>query len=403
MWEQPTFRRFLERLTSFSRLVLFDKRGSGSSDNVAPDTLATLEAWAEDIVTVMDAVASERAVVVGAMTGVPIVVLFAATHPQRTAALVLVNPARSLAYGDSPGLGSEDLEEALTRFKSIWGTPDVIQILAPSLAGDATFSSWLARFCRVGNPPSMATEVLRAQLLSDIRHVLPVIQAPTLVIQRSAEAGYSSSSHGRVLAEHIVGARLLEVPGDAFLPYVGETTQMLDEVESFVTGDRPQLTSDRVLATVLFTDIVGSTERALGMGDRRWRTLLDRHQGDAKDRIGLFGGRYIKSTGDGILATFDGPSRAIHCARAIREAATVGGLEIRAGLHTGEVELMSDDIGGVAVHMAARVCALATTREVWVSSSVPPLVVGSNILFDDRGEHELRGVPGAWRLFSVGD
>jgi class 3 adenylate cyclase len=403
MWEQPTFRRFLERLTSFSRLVLFDKRGSGSSDNVAPDSLATLETWAEDIVTVMDAVASERAVVVGAMTGVPIVVLFAATHPQRTAALVLVNPARSLAYGDAPGLGSEDLEEALARFKSLWGTPDVVQILAPSLAGDATFSSWLARFCRVGNPPSMATEVLRAQLLSDIRHVLPVIQAPTLVIQRSAEAGYSSSSHGRVLAEHIDGARLLEVPGDAFLPYVGETTQMLDEMESFVTGDRPQLTSDRVLATVLFTDIVGSTERALGMGDRRWHALLDRHQGDARDRVGIFGGTFIKSTGDGILATFDGPSRAIHCARAIREAATVGGLEIRAGLHTGEVELMSDDIGGVAVHMAARVCALATTREVWVSSSVPPLVVGSNILFDDRGEHELRGVPGAWRLFCVGD
>jgi class 3 adenylate cyclase len=206
-----------------------------------------------------------------------------------------------------------------------------------------------------------------------------------------------------VLADHIAGARLLEVQGDAFLPYVGETTQMLDEVESFVTGDRPQLVSDRVLATVLFTDIVESTARALGMGDQRWHSLLDRHHGEARDRISLFGGRFIKSTGDGILATFDGPSRAIHCARAIREAAVVAGLEIRAGLHTGEVELMSYDIGGVAVHMAARVCSLAATREVWVSSSVPPLVVGSNIEFDDRGEHELRGVPGTWRLFSVGD
>jgi class 3 adenylate cyclase len=178
---------------------------------------------------------------------------------------------------------------------------------------------------------------------------------------------------------------------------------MLDEMESFVTGDRPHLASDRVLATVLFTDIVASTERALAMGDRRWHALLDRHHGDARDRIGLFGGRFVRTTGDGILATFDGPSRAIHCAQAIREAAAGGGLEIRAGLHTGEVELMADDIGGVGVHMAARVCALAMATEVWVSSSVPPLVVGSNIQFADRGEHELKGVPGTWRLFSVGD
>jgi class 3 adenylate cyclase len=402
IWEQAAFRRFLERLTTFSRLILFDKRGSGASDHVAPDSLATLEAWSDDMVTVMDAVGSPRAAVVGAITGVPIVTLFAATHPQRTEALVLLNPTRSVVYGDPPGLGYEDLDGAMTAFKHIWGTPEVARILTPSMAGDTRFCSWLARFCRVGNPPSMATEVLRAQLLSDLRHVYSVIRAPTLIISRSDDgSGFLSSSHPRVLAEHIPGARLVEVPGVDLLPYVGETTTMLDEIESFLTGDKPNLVADRVLATVLFTDIVSSTQRAVDLGDRRWHGLLDIHHEDVRARIGHFGGRFIRSTGDGILATFDGPSRAIHCARTIREAAAGIGLQTRAGLHTGEVELMSDDIGGVAVHLAARVCSLAAAGEIWVSSSVPPLIVGSGIGFADRGEHELKGVPGRWTLLAA--
>ena len=401
IWEQPLFRRFLERLSSFSRLILFDKRGSGSSDHVPSDTLASLETWAEDIVTVMDAVGSKRAGVLGAMTGVPIVTLFAATHPERTGALVLLNPSRSLAYGDLPGLGFQELEDTMTAFKETWGTPDVVRIFAPSMAGDATFCSWLARFCRVGNPPNMATAVIRAQLLSDLRHVYAAIQTPTLIIHRSADGEFLSSLHPRVLAEHITGARLVEVPGEDFLPYVGDTTTMLDEIEGFLTGDRPTLVSDRVLATVLLTDIVSSTEQAMELGDRRWRALLHAHYEDARDRIVHFGGRFIMTTGDGILATFDGPSRAIHCARAIREAALGVGLQTRAGLHTGEVELTSDDVGGVAVHMAARVCALAAAGEVWVSSSVPPLIVGSGIGFAERGDYELKGVPGKWTLLAA--
>jgi class 3 adenylate cyclase len=401
IWEQPLFRRFLERLSSFSRLILFDKRGSGSSDHVPSDTLASLETWAEDIVTVMDAVGSTRAGVLGAITGVPIVTLFAATHPQRIAAMVLLNPARSLAYGDLPGLGFQELEDTMTAFKEMWGTPEVVQILAPSMAGDATFCSWLARFCRVGNPPTMATDVIRAQLLSDLRHVYEAIQTPTLIISRSADGGFLSSSHPKVLAEHITGARLIQVPGEDLLPYVGDTTTMLDEIESFLTGDRRSLVSDRVLATVLFTDLVSSTEQALELGDRRWRALLQAHYEDSRDRIVHFGGRFINTTGDGILATFDGPSRAIHCARAIREAAAGVGLQTRAGLHTGEVEFTFDDVGGVAVHMAARVCALAAAGEVWVSSSVPPLIVGSGIGFADRGDHPLKGVPGRWTLFAA--
>jgi class 3 adenylate cyclase len=399
MWEHPLFRGFLERLSSFGRLILFDKRGSGASDNVALDALATLENWADDIGTVMDAVGSRRAAIVGAMTGVPIAALFAATHPQRTTALVLINPARTLAYGDE--LESQGLDEVMDDFMANWGTPRVVQVFAPSMEGDSAFATWLARFCRVGNPPAMATAVTRAQLLSDLRQVLPVIQTPTLLVQRSGNEGYLSSAHARLLADQIAGARFVEVPGVDLLPYTGDTAKMLDEIEGFLTGDRPKVATDRVLATVLFTDIVASTMRAMEIGDRKWRSLLDVHFADARNRIEHYRGRFIKTTGDGILATFDGPGRAIHCARAIQDAAQAVGLELRAGLHTGEVEVMADDIGGVAVHIAARVLGLATPTEVWVSSSIPPLVVGSGIEFVDQGEHELKGVPGTWRLFAV--
>jgi len=401
MWEHPVFARFLTRLASFSRLILFDKRGSGSSDNVTLDALATLEDWTDDIIAVMDTIGSERAAIVGAMTGVPIVTLFAASYPDRTSALVLVNPARGLfSDDDEPGL-VHDLDEEMAAFKAAWGTEAVVEIFAPSMAGDPTFPKWLARFCRVGNPPTMATAVVRAQRLSDVRHVLPVIRTPTLVIQRANAGGYASHSQARLLATQIPGARLIEIPGEDLLPYVGETAGLLDEIEKFLTGERHRVVSDRVLATVVFTDIVGSTQRAAEMGDRRWRELLNSHHQDTRDEIDRFGGKFIKSTGDGVLATFDGPGRAINCAKEIRGAGERRAIEIRVGVHTGEVEVMTDDIAGIAVHIAARVVAQAAPGEVLVSSSVPPLVAGSGIEFHDRGEHKLKGVPGTWKLFAV--
>ena len=400
MWEHPVIARFLTRLASFSRLILFDKRGSGSSDNVTFDALATLEDWTDDIIAVMDAIGSERAAVVGAMTGVPIVTLFAASYPDRTSALVLVNPARLLISDDEPGL-HHDLDEEMAAFKAAWGTEAVVEIFAPSMAGDPTFPEWLARFSRVGNPPTMATAARRAQMLSDVRDVLPVIRTPTLVLQRANARGGASRSHARLLATEIPGARLVEIPGEDLMPYVGETTELLDQIEKFLTGELHRVASDRVLATVVFTDIVGSTRRAVEMGDRRWRELLNSYHQDAKDEVGRFGGKLIKTTGDGVLATFDGPGRAINCTKEIRRAGERRGVEIRVGVHTGEVEVMTDDIGGIAVHIAARVVAHAAPGEVLVSSSVPPLVAGSGIEFHDRGEHELKGVPGTWKLFAV--
>jgi class 3 adenylate cyclase/pimeloyl-ACP methyl ester carboxylesterase len=401
IWEQPAFANFLQRLASFSRLVIFDKRGSGSSDHVNFDALATLEDWTDDIVSVMDAVGSGRAAIVGAMTGVPIVTLFAATHPERVSALVLVNPVRAVAYEQGSALDSAALDREMTAFKHAWGTEDVVKLLAPTMEDDRAFSRWLARFCRVGNPPTMATAVMRAQLLSDLRHVLPVVQAPTLVVTRSHPSGFGSWAQARLLADEIPGARFVEVPGHDLLPYVGETTELLDETENFLTGHRPEVLSDRVLATVLFTDIVDSTRRMSELGDRRWRDLLDKHNREASSEIVHFRGQLIKTMGDGILATFDGPGRAIHCAAAIGRAAEGLGINIRAGLHTGEIEVMDNDIGGIAVHIAARIVALATSSDVLVSASVPPLVVGSGIEFDDRGEHELKGVPGLWKVYAA--
>jgi class 3 adenylate cyclase len=400
IWEHPAYANFLRRLASFSRLVIFDKRGSGSSDHVSFDALATLEDWSDDILSVMDAVGSTRAAIVGAMTGVPIVTLFAATYPERVSALVLLNPVRAVAYEDS-GLDTADLDREMTAFKHAWGTEDVVKVLAPTMEDDRAFSKWLARFCRVGNPPTMATAVMRAQLLSDLRRVLPVVQAPTLIVTRSHPSGFGSWTQARLLADEIPGARFVEVPGHDLLPYVGETNELFEETESFLTGQRPEVLSDRVLATVLFTDIVDSTRRLSELGDRRWRDLLDKHHREAISEIVHFRGQLIKTMGDGVLATFDGPGRAIHCAAAIGRAAEGLGINIRAGLHTGEIEVMDNDIGGIAVHIAARIVALATSSDVLVSASVPPLVVGSGIEFDDRGEHELKGVPGLWRVYAV--
>ena len=399
IWDHPLSARFLTRLASFSRLILFDKRGSGSSDHVPLDALATLEDWTEDIVTVMDAVGSERAALVGAFVGSPIAMLFAATHPQRTTALVIVNgSARMMADDDYPGIASEDLDARLATFRATWGTEAMVEDFAPSNTGDEAFQRWFARFSRVGNPPAMATAVHRAQLVTDVRATLPLIQASTLVLER-AGLGARSETQSRYLADHIAGARYVEVPGEDALPYVGDASALLDEIEEFLTGDRPSFATDRVLATVLFTDIVGSTEHAVAVGDRKWRVQLDEHDALVRAQLDVFGGREIDTAGDGFFAVFDGPARAVRCAHAIVEHARVLGIEIRAGVHTGECEIRGDGYAGIAVHVGARIAALAGPGEVMTSSTVKDLVAGSGISFENRGEQQLKGVPDPWHLY----
>jgi len=402
MWDHPWSAQFLWRLASFSRLILFDKRGSGSSDHVAPDALATLEDWADDIATVMDAVGSERAALVGSTVGCPIAILFAATHPERTSALVVINgTARMLADRDYAGLQPESVDERVDNFRASWGTAGVLELLAPSLVGDDAFGRWLARFCRVGNPPAMASAVFRAELLTDVRPALGLIQSPTLVLQRADATVVSSQPQGRFLAEHIPGARYIELPGADLLPFVGYAGEVLDPIEKFLTGDLTAPEPNRVLVTVLFTDVVSSTPRVAELGDRRWRNLIATHDTFVRTELDRFRGRAIRFDGDGVLATFDGPGRAIRCACAIRDAVSALDLSVRAGLHTGEIELHGDDIAGIAVHVGKRVQSAARPGEVFVSRTVADLVAGSGIELRDEGEYDLKGVPGTWRLFSV--
>jgi class 3 adenylate cyclase len=403
MWDHPAFARFLQRLASFSRLIIFDKRGSGSSDHVPFDALATLEDWTDDVVAVMDTVGSERVALIGAMVGAPIAILFAATYPDRVSKLVLANAsARALADNDYPGLSPEQIPQRLEHFKSGWGTEAVVELLAPTMGNDTEFRRWFAGFCRMGNPPTMATAVYRAQLLTDIRPILPVISAPTLVLQRDAvRGGLTTVLQAQYLAQHIAEARYVEIPGEDFLVCAGDTADMLDEIEAFVTGERPQAQAERVLATVLFTDIASSTELAAKLGDRSWREILERFRGVVRDQLNHFGGQEVNTRGDDFLATFDGPARAVRCAMRLTDAFGGPGLQVRAGVHTGEVELLGGDVGGMTVHIGARVSELAEPGETLVSRTVTDLVVGSGIQFQDRGDHELKGVPGVWKLFAA--
>jgi class 3 adenylate cyclase len=403
MWEEPSLARFLHRLGTFSRLLCFDKRGSGVSDPVTPGAVPTLEQWMQDVRVVMDAAGSGRAVILGCAEGGPMAMLFAATHPDRTAALILFDTAaRMLRDVDYPwGLPPDRVPRVLARLRDDWGTGNVADVLAPSMAGDARFRRWLGRYERLAIPPQAHIPMYASHFEWDLRPALPSIRVPTLVLHRTGNR-YIRVGNGRYLAEHIPGAQYVELPGDDHLFFVGDTEAVLAEIETFVTGVRPTPELDRVLATVLFTDIVGSTERAAASGDRAWHALLDTHDAIVRRELERHRGREVKTTGDGFLATFDGPARAILCARDIRDGLRPLGLEIRAGLHTGECELLSDDVRGVAVHIAARVAASAAPGEVIVSGTVKDLVAGSGIRFVDRGAHALQGVPGAWRLFAVG-
>lgn len=404
MWAEPSYARFLRRLASFSRLILFDKRGTGLSDRVPDADLPTLEARMDDVRAVLDAAGAERAALLGHSEGGPMCLLFAATYPERTIALALIGTyARRLSAEDYPfGAAPEAYEAFLREIADGWGGPVGLEVRAPSLVDDERFRTWWADYLRMSASPGAALALTRMNGEIDVRAVLEAVGVPTLVVHRTGDRSLPVEG-ARYLAERIRGARLVELPGEDHLPFVGDADEILEEIEEFLTGIRPLREPDRVLATVLFTDIVGSTTRAAELGDRRWRDLLEAHHSLVRRQLERWRGREVDTAGDGFLATFDGPARAIRCAVAIRGAMAPLDLEIRAGLHCGEVELVGDDVAGIAVHTGARVAALARANEVLVSSTVRDLVAGSDIGFEERGEHELKGVPGTWRLYAVLD
>jgi pimeloyl-ACP methyl ester carboxylesterase len=400
-WEDASFSRFLRRLASFSRLILLDRRGTGLSDRV--NDLPTLEQRMDDVRAVMDATGTERAALFGISEGGPMTLMFAASYPARTSALVLYGTfARLLLAPDYPiGLPPEALDDFLERIEESWGTGAIsAELFAPSMAGDEAFRRSWARFERLAVSPAGIKALLGMLRETDARHTLPVIRVPTLIVQRAGDR-VARVGGARYIAERIQGAKYVELPGPDHMPWVGDADALLDEVEEFLTGARRGPEPDRVLATVMFTDIVGATERAVALGDRRWRDLLDRHHALIRQQLARFRGREIDTAGDGFLAAFDGPARGVRCAAAIVREARHLGLEIRAGLHTGECEILGDKLSGVAVHTGARVAALAGPGEVLVSSTVRDLVAGSGLAFEDRGSATLKGLPGEWRLYAV--
>ena len=403
-WEYPPYASLLRRLASFSRLIMLDRRGMGASDPVPLEALPSWEEWADDALAVLDAVGSERAALLGANDAGPTAMMFAATRPERTHSLVLFNAgATAPIYDDArSGLTHEELEALQAFMEEHWGTEENAVLGAPDLADDPVYLRWVTKNMRMSCSPREAGAHMRLMQSLDVRHVLPLIRVPTLVLHRQ-DAPYVTVDEGRFVAEHIPGARFVVVPGPGIMLYLKPNAQVLDYIEEFVTGVDPTADTNRVLATILFTDIVGSTEQASTLGDRRWRALLESHDAVARTIIDEHGGRLVKLTGDGVLATFDGPGRAIRCAYTIRDALAPLNIRIRGGLHAGEVELRTDDIGGIAVHVAARVLEQAGPNELLTSSAVPLLVAGSGIEFEDRGDYELKGISGTLRLFAVQD
>jgi class 3 adenylate cyclase/pimeloyl-ACP methyl ester carboxylesterase len=398
MWEWPAWARYLNRLASFSRLILFDMRGIGLSDRGPEPPVAELQM--DDVRAVMDAAGSETAAIFGGARAAAMMLLFAATYPERTRALILYAPAaKTTRSPDWPyGRTDEEQQRFFERFAGEMGTGRNLDIQGPS--HDERFKQWWARFERLGNSPGAWRE--RAEILAslDVRQALPHIQAPTLVIQRTGDR-VSSVAQGRAVADRIPGSKFVELPGDDHISFLGDSDAIINEIEEFLTGAHQAPDTDRVLATVLFTDIVGSTERAATLGDRAWRDLLEAHHAVVRRELAIHRGTEVDTAGDGFMARFDGPARAIRCALAIATAVQSLGIEIRAGVHTGECEVTVTGLAGIAVHIAARVAAGAGPGEVRVSSTVKDLVAGSGIRFVDLGAHSLKGVPGAWVLFAV--
>jgi pimeloyl-ACP methyl ester carboxylesterase len=402
-WESPPLARFFERISSFSRMIVFDKRGTGLSDPVTD--VPTLEERIDDVRAVMDAAGSERAALLGISEGGPMSVLFAATHPERATALVLYGAmGRTTEAPDYPWASpAEALREAAAEFIApSWGqdAQGTVELFAPSLLHDPATLAFTARMERSAASPAMVQRIFEMFLDIDVRAVLPTIHVPALVLHRRGDRVVSRHA-GRELAAHIPGARYVELAGIDHVPWAGDAEAVLGEVEEFLTGSRSVPEPDRVLATVMFTDLVGSTQRAVELGDARWRELLSAHQVAVRRELARFRGREVKTLGDGCLATFDGPARAIRCGGAIAQAARSAGLEVRIGLHSGEVELMDGDVGGIAVHIAARIGALAAAGEVLVSSTVKDLVAGAGIRFVDRGARQLKGISDEWRVFAA--
>lgn len=405
LWESTGLRRFLERLSVFGRLILFDRRGTGLSDGVGEPY--TLEQEATDALAVLDAAGSERAALFTYGLGGPVAALLAAEHPERVGALIMyASIARAVWAPDYDwAMTREERVEWIDRTVDSWGAADHpgIPVMAPSMASDPTLISWFARLQRLAASPGNARGLLTAAADLDVRELLPRIRVPTLVMHRAGDTAWDPR-HSRYIAERIPGARYVELEGTDSLPFLGDSDVIVEEIEQFLTGGRAGGEATRALLTVMFTDIVDATPRAAALGDRRWRDLLARHDEDLRKELRHFDGREVKSVGDGFLATFAGPpSRALRCALAITESARALGIEVRVGIHTGECELIGDDVGGMAVHIASRVSGLAGPGEVLVSGTVFGTVVGGPFSFEDRGFHELKGVPGRWPLFSLGD
>ena len=404
MWEEPSFARALRRLSGMGRLICLDYRGMGGSDPVALSALPTVEAWMEDVRVVLDTVGSRSAAVVANGPGGGVIgLMFAATYPERTSALILIDAYARFARADDYafGLPHRMLDTFMPpRDDSPAGTRRSVQYSAPSRMGDEAFARWNARFERAAANPATLDALARWVIDQDLRAVLPTIQAPTLVLHREHDP-LVRLDHGRYLADNIAGARMTVLPGTDMAFYSEDVDELLDHVEEFVTGVPPVHEPDRALATVLFTDIVDSTGHAARLGDRRWTDLLNEHDRLIERQLQAHRGQKVHPTGDGIVATFDGPARAVHCAQAICSSTGTLGIELRAGLHTGEVELRNDGIDGIAVHIGQRISALAMPREVLVSRTVTDLVVGSGLLFEARGERELKGVPGLWSIYAL--
>jgi len=403
-WDTPSMAEYLHALASFSRLILFDRRGTGASDGVPRNAIPTWEEWTEDVQAVLDAVGSERAAILAVVDAGPVAALFAATHPERVSSLVLLNTSARYLFADDYPIGVPpnvvDTFEDMVR--AGWGTPGFARAAAPSLANDIETLDLLAKRIRAAATPRTAAAQYNYILRSlDVRQALPLIQVPTLVLH-ARDNRLIPIEHGRYLAEHINGATFIELSGGDVV-VTPDSRAIADEVAEFLTGERPMVEIERILTTVLFTDIVMSTERAASLGDQRWRRLLDAHDRSVRKELNRLCGKEIKNTGDGFLASFDGPAQAIRCARAIGEATEKLGIDLRMGLHTGECEVRGNDLAGLAVHIAARVGAMASSGELLVSGTVKDLVFGSGIQFRERGEHELKGVPGSWTLFALDD